>query len=93
MTELCGCGHERADHNHGTDSCRFGDCGCCEFITDVERWKDEKARWDWEGTEDERILHKLFLEEHAARETEREDNEPPSGSTDLGNRGGTTFCH
>ncbi len=85
----CGCGHDETIHNHQTDACKADDCGCCEFITDIQEWKNAKARWDWENAQDEGYEAEAF---HQAR-LEREDNEPPSGSTDLGNLGGTTFCY
>ena len=51
--------------------------------------KESEARRDYEDAEDARIWDEVYRQE----EQEREDNEPPSGSTDLGNRGGTTFCY
>ena len=89
MTTICGCGHEKAAHNHQTDFCKVEGCGCCQFISDVAEWKAAKARWDYESAEDDRAMDEVYRQE----QSEREDNELPSGSTDLGNRGGTTFCY
>ncbi len=50
MTTVCGCGHEKALHNHQTDFCKVEGCGCCLFISDVAEWKEAKARWDWEDS-------------------------------------------
>ena len=47
----------------------------------------------YESKLEEQILLELWHNENTEREAEEEDNEPPSGSTDLGNRGGTTFCY
>ena len=89
MMTICGCGHDPVAHSHQTDACNVENCGCCEFIADPAAWKEAKARWDWEDAEDARMWDEVYRQE----EQEREDNEPPSGSTDLGNRGGTTFCY
>ncbi len=89
MTTVCGCGHEKAFHNHETDSCKVEGCGCYEFIADVKEWQEAKARWDYEDAEDARMWDEVYRQE----EQERADNEPPSGSTDLGNPGGTKFCY
>ena len=93
MQTMCGCGHDRATHNHETDFCKVEDCGCCEFISDIKEWREAKARWDYEDAEDARIDMELFWQENADRKARQEDNDPSSGSTDLGNRGGTTFCY
>jgi len=85
----CGCTHEKELHNHGTDFCKVEGCGCCEFITNTEEWKEAKARWDWEAKEEDRMWEEVYAQE----EQERKDNEPPSGWTDLGNPGGTKFCY
>lgn len=87
MTTLCGCGHEKVLHNHQTDFCKVEGCGCCSFISDVAEWKEAKARWDWEDAEEAKMWNEVYRLE----QQERIDNEPPSGSTDLDNRGGTTF--
>ena len=85
----CGCGHEKKLHNHQTDFCKVDGCGCCEFISNVAQWQEAKTRWDYESVEDERMWDEVFRQE----QLEQEDNEPPSGSTDLSNHGGTTFCY
>ncbi len=86
---ICGCTHDNAQHYHQIGSCMVEGCGCQEFIEDREKWQEEKERWVWESAEDERLLSEAFHQE----QMEREDNEPPSGSTNLGNPGGTTFCY
>jgi len=90
---VCGCTHEQELHKHQTDSCKVEGCGCCQFILDIEEWKKAKARWDYEDAEDTRILDDMYRQGEAEAEQIREDNEPLSGSTDLGNRGGTEFCY
>ena len=86
---VCGCTHEQELHDQEEYECKVKGCGCCQFITDVEEWKRMKERWDWEDAEDNRMWAEVRRQEQA----EREDNEPPSGSTDLGNPGGTKFCY
>ena len=58
----------------------------CDDDTNPDLYKDREA---YEDAEDERLWQEVFDQELA----EREDNGPSSGSTDLGNRGGTTFCY
>jgi hypothetical protein len=79
----CGCTHEKELHNHGTDFCKVEGCWCHEFISDIKEWKKAKFRWDWEDAEDSRLENEAFTQ----------DNDESSGWTDLGNRGGTTFCY
>jgi len=86
---MCGCTHEKQVHNHSTDFCKIEGCVCQEFIPSEEEWKEAKERWDYESDIDERMLSEAFHQ----RDVARDDNEYPSGSTDLGNRGGTTFCY
>ena len=84
---LCACTHLTTAHKHGTHECQVPECGCQYVITDPEEWKLAKERWDWEDAEDERC----WTEVYAQQDAERQDSEYPSGSTDLGNKGGTTF--
>ena len=94
LSVLCGCGHAKAEHNHHTDFCRMEDCvGCCEFISDSESWRAAKKTWDYETEIDERMMAEAFHQERNERRQRRLDNEYPSGSTDLGNRGGATFSY
>lgn len=91
---LCGCGHTKAEHNHHTDFCWVDGCvGCCEFIPDIKEWREAKERWDYEADLDEQMMAEAFHQEQQERKQQQLDNEYPSGSTDLGNRGGTVFCH
>jgi hypothetical protein len=85
----CGCTHEDHVHELKTNNCTVQDCRCYEFITDVEAWKYTKLRWEAEDAEDERAWDDVYRQE----QRDREDNEPPSGWTDLGNPGGPTFCY
>jgi hypothetical protein len=85
---ICGCTHEKELHSHGTDFCKVEGCDCDIFISDIQKWKEEKARRDWEDAQDARIWDEVYAQE----DVERADNDDSSGSTDLGNPGGTTFC-
>jgi hypothetical protein len=93
MTTICGCGHSMVDHDHQRDFCTIESCHCHEFIADVEKWKAEIGRWEYEDAQDDKDDWEIFLQENDEREFRRQDNEEPSGTTDLGNRGGTTFCY
>lgn len=85
---VCGCGHEKREHNHQEDFCKVEGCiGCCEFIPDVKEWQKAKERWDYEADLDERIYAEIFAE----RRQRELDNDYPGGSTDYGNRGGMVF--
>ena len=61
----------------------------CDDDTNPDLYQDEEAREVYYDAEDERLWQEAFDQELA----EKEDNKSPSGSTDLGNRGGTTFNH
>ena len=90
LSVLCGCGHAKAEHNHHVDFCRVEGCaGCCEFIPNIESWREAKNTWDYEAEIDDQMMAEAFHQERQ----ERLDNEYPSGSTDLGNRGGPTFSY
>lgn len=70
MTMLCGCGHEKELHDH-TDNCIAEGCSCYQFISDVQKWKEARERWDWENKEDERIWNEIYEQD----EWFRKDNE------------------
>ena len=89
MLTICGCKHSEEQHNHSTDFCKVEGCGCQEFITDENEWREAKERWVYEGIEDERLLTEAFHQELL----EQDDNGHGSGWTDLGNPGGTKFCY
>ena len=94
FSSLCGCGHPKTEHNHHTDGCRAEGCvGCCEFIPDIEKWREAKERWNCEAEIDEKMMAEAFHQERNEHRQRRLDNELPSGVTDLGNRGGTKFCY
>jgi hypothetical protein len=60
----------------------------CDDCTDPALYADDEDRQAWEDAEDNRLWTEAFHQE----QLEQADNDESSGSTDLGNRGGTTFC-
>ena len=68
---ICGCSHEQELHDQTKYECKVKDCGCEEFITDVEKWKKCKKHWDYLDAEDARVLSEAFHEDQFERE-ERE---------------------
>jgi len=91
MTTVCGSGHGIADHDEQCNFCKIESCHCHEFTPDVEEWKKKIDQWEQEDAQDDKDDWEIFLQENDEREFRRQDNEEPSGTTDLGNRGGTTF--
>ena len=60
----------------------------CDDCTDPALYADQEERQASEDAEGELLDREAFHQE----QLEQEDNDESSGSTDLGNPGGTTFC-
>jgi hypothetical protein len=61
----------------------------CDDGADPSLYEEDEGLLPYEDDEAERMWDEAYDQEEA----EREDNGPTSGSTDLGNPGGTTFCY